>query len=846
MRAFITSAAVWAVACIGGSHVYAKDEQARIDAAESTSASRASRPLRPFTTRDAVEMAYFGDLFSVIPGHRTSEGAFSPDGRYFVQLTHRGVLPAGVTESTIWLFETERVHSYVKDDDHERRPPEPTPLVTMRNAVNGPINEFQGANVIMAPKWSADGEQLAFLACPDDETHGLFVVSLADRRLERISPTTHDVVDFGWGAGSLVYSARPAFDEAETFRSAGPGIPDVQIGTGSSLTELVYPNWRRSTLRDGPATLWIAGGGQVQQAVERSTGKPILLNDTMSPVFAVSPNGRHVVVSAFAELIPSEWEQYPVLRSRLGRPFVADDRSSNVALAGTSSRTYSDRARQYVLIDLIEGRKKPLVSAPIADAVRGFPGEVVAAWGPDGSSVALTNSYLPLASSARLRTGDQPCKVVVVRLRIASPECIERYDIGDTAPGAPHLRELVWDRAGEWIALTYELRKSGHASREQKFFRRLPPRWVALQAPPASKLRPVSPVTLDIVEGLNRPPTLWVEDVLTKRRRVLLDPNPQLADVELGEARLFRWRDAFGRELEGGLMLPRGYDPNVRYPLVIQTHGFNPHEFLRTGGLESGFAARALAGRGVMVLQAEEPRSPANGTVREAIDDGMMVYLAAIDQLSKDGLVDDTRVGLVGTSRTGMYVMAALTNSPGRFAAAAFAEGDPGTLGAYLATLDYLTPGMIDRQANFYAGTKPYGHGLEQWIRHAPGFNTEKITAPLLISTSDPQSLILQWDLYAMLRDQGKGVELLHIRTGRHNLMKPMHRFISQEMHTDWFDFWLRDAEDPDPSKFEQYQRWRALRTARSEQTSRSGRRYREPIADDESTPSSQHHDTKE
>jgi hypothetical protein len=28
----------------------------------------------------------------------------------------------------------------------------------------------------------------------------------------------------------------------------------------------------------------------------------------------------------------------------------------------------------------------------------------------------------------------------------------------------------------------------------------------------------------------------------------------------------------------------------------------------------------------------------------------------------------------------------------------------------------------------------------------------------------------------------------------------------------EWLDFWLRDKEDPDPAKAEQYKRWRELR----------------------------------
>jgi hypothetical protein len=34
----------------------------------------------------------------------------------------------------------------------------------------------------------------------------------------------------------------------------------------------------------------------------------------------------------------------------------------------------------------------------------------------------------------------------------------------------------------------------------------------------------------------------------------------------------------------------------------------------------------------------------------------------------------------------------------------------------------------------------------------------------------------------------------------------------SEQGDVDWFDFWLRGHEDPDPAKAEQYARWREMR----------------------------------
>ncbi len=68
------------------------------------------------------------------------------------------------------------------------------------------------------------------------------------------------------------------------------------------------------------------------------------------------------------------------------------------------------------------------------------------------------------------------------------------------------------------------------------------------------------------------------------------------------------------------------------------------------------------------------------------------------------------------------------------------------------------------------------------------------------------------WSPYASLRDQGKPVDLQYIRTGRHNIPKPLQRLAHEEKLVDWFDFWLNDHQDRDPDNSAEYERWTKLR----------------------------------
>ena len=62
------------------------------------------------------------------------------------------------------------------------------------------------------------------------------------------------------------------------------------------------------------------------------------------------------------------------------------------------------------------------------------------------------------------------------------------------------------------------------------------------------------------------------------------------------------------------------------------------------------------------------------------------------------------------------------------------------------------------------------------------------------------------------MRIQDKPVDLIQLPDAVHIVTKPLERPASEQGDVDWFDFWLRGEENPDPAKAEQYARWRELR----------------------------------
>lgn len=125
--------------------------------------------------------------------------------------------------------------------------------------------------------------------------------------------------------------------------------------------------------------------------------------------------------------------------------------------------------------------------------------------------------------------------------------------------------------------------------------------------------------------------------------------------------------------------------------------------------------------------------------------------------------------------------------------------------------VDYLQFSLIGIDFSDEIGAKPFGEGLETWVKRSPGFHLDKVTAPLLIDGQ--QDWVLEmWQPYAGFKYLKKPVELDLINTDEHVITNPVERMASQGLTVDWFRFWMQGYEDPDPAKTEQYKRWRGMR----------------------------------
>ena len=736
--------------------------------------------LRRFEVRDSVELSYFGTPANSQPDDLDDDGIVSPDGRYVLKLTHRGVLPQGTIQGSMWLFDATALKESIADK--RRTVPKPTLLASMAATENGSFafNFLEISNTIAQPRWSPDSASVIFRGRDAQENWQLFRATIRTQKVEALTPRDQNVIDFDGTGGLTVYLAAADAHPEQKWWAAGQNLPDVTLGTGQSFWHLLFPNVNDDAYSFPiELELWQIGRDRPAPVIDATSHTVVrIAAKYRSTAIALSPDSSQIATIAYTTLPGGDIHR--------------------------SDMPELDKRREYRIVDLASGKSDFPFDTPITPTK---PGQFVryrAAWSPSGKTIAFTaTDVFSKEEKARGKPADS-CTVAILDIEQTIPQCVTIP--GDVKRG--FLYGLEWMPSEKEIRARY--RTSESIDYSDVVIRREGSAW-RVSSPFAipANLR----LELSVHETLNDPPVLVAKDPVSKRSRIVYDPNPQLANISRGTVTSYQWKGPDDKPILGGLVKPPNFSSRKRYPLVIQTHGFDSRRFYTYGYSETVGAGLPLASHDMVVLQVDEGEPPSEDDFRRGTGYGTKVYLAAIDQLSREGVIDPAKVGVSGYSFSGFLVSKAITTAPDKFAAAVLSNSDPGTMGTYYNYLDYSTPEYIQFTGRLFGGGKPYGpDGLRGWINDAPGFSTDKIRTPVLVLPSTPQDLISLWPLYAALKDQGKPVDLLYTRTGSHNLRKPLEILAHQQMLVDWFDFWLNGHEDPDSLKSSQYERWRSLK----------------------------------
>ncbi len=731
----------------------------------------AQQAKKSFTVADEIGLALFDD-----PNGRPAEVLFSPNGIYFIVKTERGRLDIGRVEDTVRFYRSQDIRAFLGHSEVSQ--PLPVWTVALTSKEGGVIGNW---------RWLADSTGIVFLERTENGNHRIALADLQKKTVERLTPETEAVKAFDVrDRQHYVYTVADGLDQEKkkTEREAAS-----VVATGRSVFELILPDDSITALIAPPtSSLWAVIGSKRFEV--KKDGVPLANFGS----FALSPDGQSVVTTLPVFDVPSAWETlYPVPPSTV---------STNRIHFGHYDAK-SSHVHQYVWIDLQTGSIQSLTDAPLAGDA-GWMAGGDPSWSDDGHEILLPNTFVKSKENAPSR----PC-IAVMDVSSGAVTCVEMLKAHKTKITLEEGYHLVWDVRFTGVTghvMVAFISPEDHSFRTTEYHR-TNDTWQAVREIKGTFPAERNGLEVSVRQSLIDPPVLVAKNKGTSQ--IVWDPNPQLRNIDLGQASIYTWKDKEGRGWKGGLYKPANYKPGQRYPLVIQTHGFSESEFKPSGVFPTAFAARALATTGFMVLQAATGVDGASCPMVTPEEGPCAIAMleSAANQLVSEGLVDSERIGIIGFSRTCFYVMEMLTTGSLHLKAASITDG---------VMFDYLQYTLLtDRsssEADRVIGAPPFGEGLQQWLDRSPGFNLDKVTTPLLIVGEGPVSLLDMWEPYSGLRYLHKSVDLIMLNTDEHVLTNPAVRMESQGGSVDWFRFWLKDEEDPDPAKAEQYARWRKLR----------------------------------
>ncbi len=742
-------------------------------AARTNQAKSESTPVkRPVTVPDSIRTTRLGDrLYDWGAPSKGLVAKFSPDGKRFVVVLRRGNLETNTNEYSLILFETDEVF----------RSPNPRVLLSMSSSSNRPAIQ----NVV----WMDDNDTILFLGERPGETTQLYSLQCSSKELKKLTNHATNLSSFVVAAkgGELVLAAENPEVSSVNENSARQGI-NV---TSESLSDLMAG--KNGGGEGDDHTLFIKHAGSEAEIRITTEGRVGVYSE-----ISLSPDGMHLIITTEATHVPHTWTEY-------------DDQFLKAARHPASAPGAETQVFQYELVDIPTASGRLLFDAPIA----ALGSEVF--WSPDSQSVVVSNAHLPLNTDDAAERAQRKTHTFLAEVRISSRRLVKISD--------EDLRLLDWDaKTNDVVCDLGRIDSLNGKATRKAYFRKSGDNdnaiWSQSSLPQAQVKGALFLPDIVLEENMNQPPRIFAVARGGGQKSLLMDLNPQFQGLAFARVEEVAWKTSHHNEVKAGLYWPLDYVAGKKYPLVIQTHGWEPDRFWIDGPWTTAFAAQALAGKGFFVLQLPDPDDSHLAETPKEVPAAMAIYDDAIDLLNHKGLIDQDRVGITGFSRTYWYVTYTLIHSKHHFAAAAVADGVDYSYFQYMlfSTFDQTFAGSND----LTNGAPPFGKGLLKWLKVSPAFLMDKIDTPLRIQALYPASLLFDWHWFSGLTRLGKPVEMMYIQEGAHILQKPWDRMISQQGNVDWFCFWLKGEEDPDPAKAEQYKRWRELRKLQEQNEKKS------------------------
>ena len=266
-----------------------------------------------------------------------------------------------------------------------------------------------------------------------------------------------------------------------------------------------------------------------------------------------------------------------------------------------------------------------------------------------------------------------------------------------------------------------------------------------------------------------------------------------LEGVQLGECRGWNFRNSKGDEINGRYYLPANFDPQKKYPLIVNYYGgCSPTE----RSFESRYPHHLYAAMGYVVyvvnpsgatgfgqeFSARHVNTAGNGPAQDIIE--------GTKQFCKEHpFVDETRIGCIGASYGGFTTMYLQTVTD--IFAAAISHAGISDHTSYWGEGYWGYSYSEVSMANSY----PWSH-RDLYVEQSPLYNAHKVNTPLLFLHGDKDNNVPVGEsiqMYTALKLLGKETAMVLVKDQDHHILDYNKRIQWQNTIFAWFAKWLQN-----------------------------------------------------
>ena len=272
--------------------------------------------------------------------------------------------------------------------------------------------------------------------------------------------------------------------------------------------------------------------------------------------------------------------------------------------------------------------------------------------------------------------------------------------------------------------------------------------------------------------------------------------------ISLSEVQEIEWNTInYPSKMRGLLFLPHNYQKGTRYPLVIDIHGGGEGaNIYLSGGIfgDSPLEWQLWTAKGYAVFVPEFRSSAAFGFLailrdslqkHDIVNCDIVDVIAGLDELVKQGIVDNNRVAAIGHSAGGRRVNW-LTVSTDRFKVVISKEGWADEW------LDAMKSPVLWKQFGGSPLEVP-----ENYLKNSALFHSKGASTPTLflmgnpdLGGADPNKTVHK--LYEALKEQGVETEYIEYLDEGHNFMLPKNRREALEKAMQWIDRYTSNLQN--------------------------------------------------